>query len=127
MDKTSKLIIRELIKGNKGSEYMCSFDEGWLSESDISIEQLAEKLRTRTEDVRAAVRYLEETGFLEYEETSSGLIIGFHLSHKGLNWKYYNRKAIFDYIADKFPDFIAVIISLISLITSIIALSQPAK
>lgn len=125
MDKTSKLIIQELIKGNKGSEYICSFDEGWLSEADISIDQLSERLNMRTEDIRAAVRHLEETGLLEYSEISNGFIWGFHLSHKGLNWKYYNRKAIFDYIADKFPDFIAVIISLISLITSIIALSKP--
>ena len=125
MDKTSKLIIQELIKGNKGSEYICSFDEGWLSEADISIDQLSERLNMRTEDIRAAVRHLEATGLLEYSETSSGYIIGFHLSHRGLHWKYFNRKAIFDYIADKFPDFIAVIISLISLITSIIALSKP--
>lgn len=124
MDKTSKLIIQELIKGNKGSEYKCSFDEGWLSEADISIDQLSERLNMRTEDVRAAVRYLIETEFLEYFKTSSDYIIGFHLAHRGLHWKHYNRKAIFDYIADKFPDFIAVIISLISLITSIIALSK---
>ena len=125
MDKTSKLIIQELIKGNKGSEYICCYDNDWLSQSDICIDQLAEKLNIRVEDVKTTVRYLVETEFLEYLQTSSGHIIGFHLSHRGLHWKYFNRKAIFDYIANKFPDFIAVIISLISLITSIIALSKP--
>ena len=124
MDPTSKAILEELIKSRKGTEFVCAFDEALSGIADTSIERFSESLNLNTEDVRAAVRYLEGRGYLEYQSTSGGHNIGFHLSHKGLNWRDFRRKEILDYIADKWPDFIAVIISLMSLFISIAALTQ---
>lgn len=124
MDRTSKKILKELIHSKKGTEYVCVFDPAWESFGDIEIEAFAKLLKRRTEDVRAAVRFLEAQGFLEYQR-GNGRNVGFHLSHMGLNWRYFQRKQRLDYIADKWPDFIALIISILSLITSVIALTKP--
>ena len=50
--------------------------------------------------------------------------IGVHLSYTGLKWRESYYKSILKYIADKWTDIIASIISLISLILSIIALNK---
>ena len=124
MDRTSKKILKKLIRAKKGTEYVCVFDSAWESIGDISIENFSASIKRRTEDVRAAVRFLESSGFLEYQR-GNGRNVGFHLSHMGLNWKYFRRKQRLDYIADKWPDFIALMISILSLVTSVVALVKP--
>ena len=123
MNKTCKKILQTLIKGGKGTQYICAYDPAWVGLADISIEDMAQKLSMPVEDLRATTRFLKESGYLEYQ-TSRGKAVGFHLSHKGLNWKSYRRKEFLKYAADKWVDFLAVIISLFSLIISIIALLQ---
>lgn len=126
MDKTSKKIIQTLIAGGKGTEYICAYSSNWIGLCDIAIDDLAQKLSMPTEDIRAASRFLVEKGYLEYQK-AGGRNAGFHLSHQGLNWKYYRRKEILKYIADKWVDFFAAVISLLSLVISIIALLQGLK
>ncbi len=126
MDKTCKKVLQVLINSGKGTQYICAYDPAWVGLADISIEDMAQKLSIPTEDLRAATRFLKESGYLEYQ-TSRERVIGFHLSHKGLNWKNYRREEILKYIANKWTDFLAVVISLISLAISIIALLQEAK
>ena len=126
MDKTSKKILQTLIAGGKGTQYICAYSSNWIGLCDITIDDLAKSVSMPTEDLRAASRFLVENGYLEYQKTGDRKT-GFHLSYKGLNWKYYRRKEILKYIADKWTDFLAVIISLFSLIISIIALLQGSK
>ena len=74
-------------------------------------------------DVRAAMSYLVKEGSLTYEMGVANPI-GVHLSYTGLKWRESYYKSILKYIADKWTDIIASIISLISLILSIIALNK---
>lgn len=121
MDKTSKKIILKLQNCGKGTEYICAFDEAWSSSMDCVIDDLAKELGYQTEDVRSAVRFLHEQGYLEYT-TSRGRNIGFHLSHKGLNYQYFRKQEILRYIADKWIDFFAMLLSVAALVISIISL-----
>lgn len=127
MDKTSNALIKKMISGGKGTDYICAFDSAWLSCADTDIDSLALEIGARTEDVRAAVRFLTDAGYMEYQTANGNLKIGFHLSHKGLNWRYFRKREIMDYIADKWPEFIALIISLVSLVTSIAAIAKPSS
>ena len=126
MDKTCKKILQSLINGGKGTQYICAYEPIWLGMCNITIEDLAKGISVSTEDVRAATRFLVENGYLEYQKASEKKV-GFHLSYKGLHWKYYRRQEILRYIADKWVDFFAAVISLLSLVISIIALLQGSK
>lgn len=127
MDRISKRILEKLISSNAGTSYTCSFSGSSFGPDSTNIVDFSESLNMRIADTRAAVQYLESTGYLEYQMmTSRGNKIpaGFHLSHKGLNWRYFRRKEIMDYIADKWADFFAAAISFVSLIISIVAIMQ---
>ena len=128
MDKDSQKIIEKLISYGRGTDFTCSFSCSSKAACNISLGDLAESVGIESNDLLAAVRYLTSEGYLEYQTATSkakGQInIGFHLSHKGLHWKYYRRQEILNYLADKWVDFFAAAISMVSLIVSIIALSQ---
>lgn len=126
MDRTAKTILKNMSSHKKEAEFICVFDEAWKGYGDVTIDEFAKSVGLQTETVAVAVRYLEEAGYLEYQKSSSGYI-GFHLSHKGLNWRYFRRKEILDYIADKWVDFFSMLIALSSLVISIVALLQAAK
>lgn len=120
MDKTSKKIIKFMVAQGCGSEFVCLFSDGIEREKTIRLSDMADRLKMREKDLRAAYNYLTESGYVSHQ-MMSGQPVGVYLSHKGLNWKYFRRREILDYIAEKWPDFIAVAISLISLITSIVS------
>lgn len=120
VDKTCKKILDKMISEGKGTEYICTWGDELAS--------FAASIGVPTEDVRAAVRYLKETGYLEFQmyhsSNGSSHSRGFFLSHRGLNWRYFRRKEVLDYIADKWVDFFAALIALLSLVISIAALTQ---
>lgn len=91
LDKTSKLVLDKFIASGKGTSYICAFTPVWENESDILIDDLANSLDVDTEDLRATVRYLESVGLVEYQRTNKGKAAGFHLSHKGLNYKEFKH------------------------------------
>lgn len=128
MDSVSRKILDKLISSGKGTNYICSFSGSSIGPSSTNIVEFSESLNMDVEDLRAAVRYLEDAGYLEYQMMTTAkrgrIPAGFHLSHKGLNWRYFWRKEILDYIADKWVDFIAAAISFVSLIISIVAILQ---
>lgn len=113
MDKNSKKLIKYLLSKG-GCSYSVSFSSG--------IDSVAAELNIKVESLRATTRYLHEIGYIDYQKFSkSEKIAAFALSHKGENWKYFQRKEIIDYIAEKWIDFFAAIISVISLVISIIS------
>lgn len=120
MDKTCRKILDKMISFGRGTNYVCTWGE--------SFETFSDSLSIPREDIRAAIRHLEKNGWIEYQmsRSTSGTShnFGFRLSHKGLNWRYFRRKEILNYIADKWIDFLAATISLISLIISVIALAH---
>ncbi len=118
MDKLSKQILERLIHEEKGPEYICSFGG---SLGDIDIKNFSDELKCSSETVKSAVRFLHERGYLEYQ-TLRNDPIGFHLSHMGLNYKYFRRQEILKYVADKWIDFFALLLSVAALVTSIISL-----
>mgnify|MGYP000351463469 CR=1 FL=1 len=121
MDKTSKKIIQTLIAGGKGTEYICAYSSNWIGLCDIAIDDLAQKLSMPTEDIRAASRFLVEKGYLEYQKAGDRNA-GFHLSHQGLHYKYFRRQKILKYIAEKWIDFFALLLSICALIVSVISI-----
>lgn len=127
MDRTCKRILNDMIGQGKGTKFVYGLSETGVYLYGASIDDLAKTLELSVDDVMAAVRYLEAENYLEYQKTVSKNSIhniGISLSHKGLNWKYFRRKEILDYIADKWVDFFAALIALLSLIISIVALAQ---
>lgn len=121
MDKLSKMVLQEMISRGSNVEYFCSFDEEWKTRDGCSLDELALKLGQETENLKACVRELERHGYLEYQSAGSANV-GFCLSYKGLNWKYYRRKEILSYIADKWIDFFSLLLSVSALLVSIISL-----
>lgn len=112
MDKQSKAVIKYLLD-NGGCDKFIFF-------SDLDIP--AKDLNVNTESLRSTVRYLNETGYIDYQKSSkSDRNVSFSLSHKGENWKYFRKKEILNYIAEKWIDFFATVISVISLTISIIS------
>lgn len=126
MDKTSKRILKYFVSQNCGTDFVCLDHPRWSSfyKNHVLVDDLAEELGLREKDMLAVFKYLNENGYLEREQNGtagSRSDIGFKLSHKGLHWKYFRRREVLDYIAEKWPDFIAVVISIISLITAILS------
>ena len=121
MDKLSKTLLREMISRGGSVEYFCSFDEEWKIQDGCSLDELALKFGQETENLKACVRELERNEYLEYQSAGPANV-GFCLSYKGLNWKYYRRKEILSYIADKWIDFFSLLLSVSALLVSIIAL-----
>ena len=127
MGKLSKNILNSMISGGHGTDYNCFFQNSVLYGEGISIVDLSQKLGRDVEDIRAAVRFLESSGYLEYTRLNSksgSSNIGIHLSHKGLNWKHYRAEKLLSYVADKWIDFLALAVSIIAFIQSCIALSN---
>ncbi len=100
MDNLSNKIIFEMQRGAEdtglGTEYTCSFGSSYFGK--ITIETLASRIRARVEDVRAAVRYLESNGYIEYlyinSKTGGRSAIAFHLSHKGTIYEDIQKKEV---------------------------------
>lgn len=115
MDKTSKTLLTYLnSKGNCGTY--------WDFNDDL--ENIAATLNVNVENLRGAVRFLHAKNYIDYQQDSSGRNIFFSLSHIGINWRYFHRREILSYIADKWIDFFAALLSLISIVIAIIALQS---
>lgn len=112
MDKTSRKILKYLRA--KDTEFTCDFNDG--------LDFLSAEIHVPTDTARAAIRWLKEQGYLEYIKYTSGGIAAFHLSHMGRHLAYFTRKALLKYIADKWIDFFALLISIGALTLSLIAL-----
>ena len=112
MDKQAKTLIKYLLD-NGGCDKFIFFSD---------LDTHAQNLNMNTESLRATIRYLNETGYIDYQKSNkSDRNISFSLSHKGENWKYFRKKEILNYIAEKWIDFFATVISVISLTISIIS------
>ena len=92
--------MRYLSSKGQGCQYVCRFGN--------EFENLHTELNIPTEDLRAAVRWLEAEGIIEYQRYANGSVAGFHLSHVGVNWKYFRKKEIMKYIEEKWIDFFSL-------------------
>lgn len=116
MDKTSKKILNYMIS-------LGGCEKSFLFSEDIR--NMAVAFGTSTENLRANIRFLHENEYIDYQEDSrSHRAIAFSLSHKGLHWKYFRRQEIIRYLEDKWIDFLAMLMSLASIILSIIAIGN---
>lgn len=64
----------------------------------FDLDQMANSLSADTEALRAAVRYLEENGFIKYQRTTSGHTLGFYLDHKGLHYEELSKIEKIDFL-----------------------------
>lgn len=127
MDKICRMILNDLISQGQGTEFVYGLSETGKYFYGTSIDTLSEKLNLSVDTVKSAIRYLEAENYVEYKVMHSNKganNAGVCLSYKGLNWKYFHRKEVLNYIADKWVDFFAAVISLISLIISVIAIAR---
>nr|WP_294655417.1 hypothetical protein [uncultured Anaerotignum sp.] len=117
LDKFSIKLLQHLCSEyEKPSSYLHSFHTD-------DLENIAKCVNSDSESVRSAVKYLHEQEYLNYAcDSKTGKERAFYLSHKGLNYKYFRRKEIMDYIAEKWIDFFSMLLSVISIIISTIAL-----
>ena len=113
-------LCKKIVKYMNGKEHPSDYQLNFMEDLDL----MAESVQSDPESVRAAIRYLKENGYLEYCYTKNGIALLFHLSHKGLHWKFFRRREVLNYIAEKWPDFIALVISLASLLISILAIAK---
>lgn len=116
MDKNSKEILNYLISQG-GCENPTDFNDG--------LDELSSAMNIPTQTLLANIRFLHDSGYVDYQYyANTDRAAAFVLSHKGLHWKHFRKKEILDYIADKWIDFFAFIVSILSLILSIVALLQ---
>lgn len=99
MNQLCKKIIRELQKRSKrlGKDYSCSLPNAILNICDTNLRAFASDIGSSDSDVRSAVKYLEQEGYLEYiimrsHFGDSSLPLGFRLSHKGKHSKEFDRE-----------------------------------
>lgn len=70
----------------------------------------------------AMLDYLEDNGYVTVTRDDSMNHIGVKLAHKGFHLKEFRRRELLNYIAEKWVDFIAMLMAAGSLVVSIIAL-----
>ena len=99
MNKLCKKIIYELQKRNKqfGKDYSCSFPSAFINICDTSLAEFASDIGSSASDVRSAVKYLVDEGYLEYitmhpRSDGSFFPVGIRLSHKGKNSREFDRE-----------------------------------
>ena len=130
VDDFAKKILKAMYKHSTvdDNDFTWAISEKFqtLFRFNSTIANFAREVEAPLEDVRKAVNYLEEEGYVEYLEVSGPgsrpARIGFRLTHKGKNWKSFHRQKILDYVANKWIDFLALIIALAAFIQSCIAL-----
>lgn len=85
-------------------------------------EKYGEYSKLSEQKIMACMRFLESQGYIKYSYTSSGTKVGFELEHKGLHYKFFFWQEIRKYIAEKWIDFFALLISVAALVISLVAL-----
>lgn len=120
MDKVCKMILNKMIASGKGTEYLCS---RYDSTGDIFIGKFANDLGIDCSKALAAMEHLVKKDYLRYEMSGRDKL-GYKLTYEGLNWRSFRRAKLLYYIADKWVDIFASIISLVSLFISIAVLMQ---
>lgn len=70
----------------------------------------------------ACIRYLEQEGYISPACTSRGVHVGFQVEHKGYQYEFFQYQETKAYIADKWIDFVSLLISFAALAISAIAL-----
>lgn len=90
LDKLSKSILFEFSSHGK-TNYSCSLTSSTLFSADTTIAQLAVKLNSNEDNVRQAISFLTDLGYLtpfRISHSSAGKItLGVRLSHKGLHYR----------------------------------------
>lgn len=111
LDKLSKSLLEYLNKPKNAADRFYDFS------GDLNA--LAKDLHVDEEELRAAVRYLNENGYLKYQLANNAKPFKFSLDHKGLHWREFRRQEIAKYLEEKWIDFAALLLSVIALICSL--------
>lgn len=102
-----KSVLKYMNAQKNPSSHMYNFD------SDLV--QIASVVNSDKEAVRHCIRRLEKYEYVAWVPNQHGKTVRFSLDHKGLHWKEYRRKEIFQYLADKWIDCLALLVALTSL------------
>ena len=77
LDKLSKQILNHMKTASSPSDTYYDFDD--------DLDAIAKAVSSDSESVRAAVRFLNDHGYIKYGYTTSGTVYRFYLDHKGLH------------------------------------------
>ncbi len=78
LDKLSKKILNHMkTASSHPSDTYYDFDD--------DLDAIAKAVSSDSESVRAAVRFLNDQGYIKYGYTTSGTVYRFYLDHKGLH------------------------------------------
>lgn len=117
LDRLSKKILYYMQTSSENpSDAYYDFDE--------DLDEIAERIASDSESVRAAVRYLEENEYIKFGHTSSGYTTCFYLDHRGLHWKEFRKQEIIKYLEDKWIDFFALVVAFAALVISVLTWLQ---
>lgn len=79
LDKLSRKILKHMNSASQPSDTYYDFDE--------DLDAIASAVSTDSESARAAVRYLQEHGYIKYAYyNNSDMVARFYLDHKGLHY-----------------------------------------
>ena len=128
MDKLCKAILEKFSETaiNSTSEFICAYLPDFKNDCSTDAKTVAASLGVSMSYAVDAIDYLVVDGYLErlYVDKSDGekIVIGVKLTHKGKHYKYFERQKVKAYIAEKWIDFFALILSVGALAISITAL-----
>ena len=108
LDRKSRKFLKDLKKMPKGrlKWNLLDFPEGYGSPAEFV----------------AMLNYLEDNGYVTVLRDNGMNSRGVSLAHKGFHLKEFQRREFLNYIAEKWVDFIAMLMAAGSLVVSIVAL-----
>lgn len=108
LDRKSCKFLKDLKKTPEGKLKwnLLDFPEGYGSPAEFT----------------AMLDYLEDNGYVTVPRDNGMNSLGVCLAHKGFHLKEFQRREFLNYIAEKWVDFIAMLMAAGSLVVSIIAL-----
>ncbi len=130
MDRLSKKIIMHMVRHQKRTlaDYSCAFPGPFEDHCSITLDEFCKQIQKPPRDVKKSVDYLLSNGYLEYRtffpDAEKPVHYGFRLSYKGLHFREFQLQNFLRYVADKWIDFLALIIAIASFILSCIALQN---
>jgi len=116
LDPLSKKILRYMCAQPNPSKRTYNFA--------TDLDNVAKAIGVDNEIVRAAVRYLTDREYIQYMKDQKGRNIAFYLDYKGLQWKEFRGQERLIYALEKWPEIFAVVVSVLSFITSVVALCK---
>lgn len=115
LDKTSKRILRFACQLPNEELFSIPLSKEWEESGDCSFQSFLSGANLKEEEVRPAIKFLEENGYVEYatlDSPAGEVEVGFSLTHKGIHYKEFNRLEMLDFLIKSI--FVPIAVSVIT-------------